>query len=281
MRAAVEQRVGALIDRARRSTPELVERVVEGLRGKDMLLISSGLAFYALVSVAPFAVLLLWLASLAVGDDQVRQVAQQLAGHAPPKLGIDKAFQRIADLGTGVGWKAVLALAWPATAYGSGLVRVLDRMSDEGGRDLKSLRGRGMTLGLVAMVPGLVLCGLVLSYVVSGMVGDRGLARVAGWGLTLVVGFAVTAAVAAFIYRVFPTRALAWRGILTGASSAAAAVSVTTLGFVIYLEGVADFEQRYVTSGLAAVVLLALWLFVANAVLLVGYQVAVESSEPG
>jgi membrane protein len=281
MRAAAEGRARALMDQVRRSTPALVDRVVEGLRGKDMLLVSSGLAFYALVSVAPFAVLVLWLASLAVGDDQVRQVAQQLAGHAPPKLGIDTAFQRIAELGTEVGWKAILAMAWPATAYGSGLVRALDRLTGDDGRELKGLRGRGMTLGLVAMLPGLVLCGLVLAYAVSGAVGGSGPARVAGWGLALVVGFAVTAAVAAFIYRVFPTRAPGWRGILAGASSAAAAVSVTTLGFVIYLEGFADFEQRYVTSGLAAVVLLALWLFVANAVLLVGYQVAVESSAPG
>jgi membrane protein len=281
MRATAEGRTGALIERVRRSTPELVNKVVEGLQGKDMLLVSSGLAFYALVSVAPFAVLVLWLASLAVGDDQVRQVAQQLASHAPAKLGIDKAFQRIADLGTGVGWKAILALAWPATAYGSGLVRALDRLTgDSDARDLKGLRGRGMTLGLVAMVPGLVLFGLVMAFAASGAVGDRGLARVAGWGLALVVGFAFTAAVAAFIYRVFPTRPPAWRGIWAGASAAAAAVSVTTLGFVIYLEGFADFEQRYVTSGLAAVVLLALWLFVANAVLLVGYQVAVESA-PG
>ncbi len=54
---------------------------------------------------------------------------------------------------------------------------------------------------------------------------------------------------------------------------------MTTVAFVVYLGAFADFEQRYVTSGLASVVLLALWLFVANTVLLVGYQVAVETSD--
>jgi hypothetical protein len=37
-----------------------------------------------------------------------------------------------------------------------------------------------------------------------------------------------------------------------------------------------DFEHRYATSGLAAVVLLGVWLFLTNALILVGYQVALE-----
>ena len=38
-----------------------------------------------------------------------------------------------------------------------------------------------------------------------------------------------------------------------------------------------DFEQRYVTSGLAAIDPLAVWLFLANALILVGYGLAQDS----
>jgi membrane protein len=266
--------VGEVVERV----PAPARHIASALQGKDVLLVSAGLAFYALVSVAPFVVLALWLTSLVVGVDQVRQVSSELASHAPTRLGIDTAFQRVADLGTDVGWRALVAAAWPATAYGAGLVRAFDRLSDAERRELKALRGRGMALGLVVMLPALVLVVLVLSYVVSIVLGDGGPARVAGWMLSLVVGFAATLAVTALIYRVFPHTTPPWDALVKGAAVAAGAIAVLSLAYVVYIGTVADFEQRYVTSGLAAVVLLALWLFLANAFLLVGYQVAIELS---
>jgi hypothetical protein len=52
---------------------------------------------------------------------------------------------------------------------------------------------------------------------------------------------------------------------------------VLSLGYVVFLNVGADFERRYATSGLAAIVLLALVLFLANALMLVGYEVAQDS----
>jgi hypothetical protein len=37
------------------------------------------------------------------------------------------------------------------------------------------------------------------------------------------------------------------------------------------------FEEHYATSGLAGLVLLALWLFLSNAMVLIGYRVALKS----
>jgi uncharacterized BrkB/YihY/UPF0761 family membrane protein len=39
----------------------------------------------------------------------------------------------------------------------------------------------------------------------------------------------------------------------------------------------ANFQDHYATSGLAGIVLLALWLFLSNALVLIGYRVALES----
>jgi len=41
--------------------------VVRRLRSEDVFLLAAGLSFYALVSVVPFAVLVLWLVSLITG----------------------------------------------------------------------------------------------------------------------------------------------------------------------------------------------------------------------
>jgi hypothetical protein len=52
------------------------------------------------------------------------------------------------------------------------------------------------------------------------------------------------------------------------------------VGYVVALLFVAlgaNFEAHYATSGLAGLVLLAVWLFLSNALILTGYRVALES----
>jgi hypothetical protein len=73
-------------DRVVARMPTPVAGVVRRLRHEDVFLLSAGLAFYALVSVAPFAILVLWLVSLVAGDDRVRQVADQLGRMLPASL---------------------------------------------------------------------------------------------------------------------------------------------------------------------------------------------------
>src|SRR5207237_6588288 len=117
------------LDRLQRRLPQPVARVVSSLRREEITLPAAGLAFYALVSLVPFVILVLWLTGLVVGTDRVREVGEQMARLAPARLGIDKAFTRAADLGAALGLGAVAGLLWPASSYGAGLVRPCDRLS--------------------------------------------------------------------------------------------------------------------------------------------------------
>jgi hypothetical protein len=49
---------------------------------------------------------------------------------------------------------------------------------------------------------------------------------------------------------------------------------VLSVAYVAFLRLGANFERRYASDALAAVVLLGLWLFAANTALLVGYRAA-------
>jgi len=82
--------------------------------------------------VAPLVVVALWITSLLVGPTQIHHAAAELARFSPQALGADRALERVADLGTSLGLLAVVAALWPATAYGSALVRVLDRLTGVG-----------------------------------------------------------------------------------------------------------------------------------------------------
>jgi membrane protein len=235
-----------------------------------VFLYAAALAFYGLISVAPLVVVALWATSLVVGQAEVHHVADKLARLAPPALGVDRALERVADAGTTLGLVAVAAALWPATAYGSALVRVLDRMT--GDRAATGWRGRGTALVLVALVPVLVLATLVASYAGAAALGDTGAEVAVGLTLAVAAGFTTTVAAVALIYKVFPRTPPDWRATLSGAAIAAGSISVLSAAYVAYLRLGANFERHYASDALAAVVLLGLWLFAANTALLIGYR---------
>ncbi len=268
-----------LLDAVEERLPPPAAAVVRGLRGEDVFLLAAGLAFYAIVAVVPFTILVLWLVSLATDKARVHEIADQLSSLLPANLGIESALERVADVGATLGLGAMLGLLWPASSYGSGLRRCFARLAYDNEAKVeegKGIRGRALALGLLGVLPALVLAGLVTAYLGSTIAGDGGVARVAGWLLALAFGFLGSAVAVAVIYRIFAPRSLGWRGIVRGATSAGGAIALVSLGYVIFLNIGADFEHRYATSGLAAVVLLAFWLFMTNALILVGFQVAQE-----
>ena len=230
------------------------------------------MAFYGLISVAPLVVVALWITSLVVGPTQIHDAAAELARVTPEALGADRALERVADLGTSLGLAAVAAALWPATAYGSALVRVLGRLT--GDRDATALRSRGAALLLLCLAPVFVLASLIASYAGAATLGDTPVQIVVGLAVALVLGFAATLVIVTFIYKVLPRTPLDWRAAIKGALIAAASISVLSVAYVAYLRLGANFEQRYASDALAAVVLLGLWLFAANTALLVGYREA-------
>jgi YihY family inner membrane protein len=245
---------------------------VDAARADDVFLHAAALAFYGLISFGPVVVVALWVTTLVAGAGQVHTVADHLARVAPPALGVDRALQRVARLGTTLGLVAVVAALWPATAYGAGLVRVLDRAG--GDRRDTGLRGRGAALLLVCLVPVLVLASLVAGYAGAAALGDTPAEVAVGLCLGLLLSFAATIAAVAAIYKVFPRTPPGWRDTLRGAFAAAASIAVLSVGYVAYLRLGANFEQRYASDALAAVVLLGVWLYAANIALLLGYRMA-------
>jgi YihY family inner membrane protein len=253
-------------------------RAVDAARADDLVLHAAALAFYGLISVAPLVVVALWVTTLVVGAGQVHELADHLARLAPPALGVDRAVQRVATLSTTLGLVAVVAALWPATAYGAGLVRVLDRVA--GDRDGTGLRGRGATLVLVCLMPVLVLGSLVAGYAGVARLGDSPTDVAVGLCLGLLLSFGATVAAVAAIYKIFPRSPPGWRDTLRGALIAAASIAVLSIGYVAYLRLGANFEQRYASDALASVVLLGVWLYAANIALLVGYRVARRAVRP-
>lgn len=264
-----------LVDRVEQRLPGPLGRIVQTLRGDDILLYSAGLGFYALISIVPLVIVVAWLTGLVLGDDRVQQVAQQLQDAAPRNLQAGDFLERVVEQGTSLGLTAVVVGLWPATSYGAGLRRALHHLSGTDRKEMEGLRGRG--LALLVLLPLFVLGSLVGAYAGTAVVGDGLAAGFLGAALALVVGFVGTAVGAALIYRIFPPERMSWREIGVGVLWAASSISILSLGFALFLSLGANFQDHYASSGMGALVLLGLWLFLANALLLVGYRLAARS----
>src|SRR5439155_27289722 len=106
--------------------------------------------------------------------------------------------------------------------------------------------------------------------------GGQGVAKVVGYALAFFTGFLAASAAVVLIYRIFPPKRLPWRDILRATAIAATGISVLSVVFVLFLSLGANFEQHYATSGLAGLVLLAVWLFLSNSLVLAGYRAVLE-----
>lgn len=268
------RRSNRFVHAAVRRLPQNLVRLVRGARRRDVPLLAASLAFYGTVSIVPAVILVLSVLALVLGDRRVHDLARELRTVAPEGLGADELLRRVADLGTSLGLWAVVAALWPATSYGAGLTRAFHELSPRRSERPKPLRGRGLTL--IVVFPVLVIGGLVGSFAGFAFLGDGGIAAIAGWALALVAGFVGAAVAVALILRIFPPIRLAWRAIAVGTAVAAGGVSLISLAFTLYVSLGANFQQHYATSGLAGVVLLAVWLFLSNVFLLVGFQAALE-----
>lgn len=263
-------------DRIVERLPGPVRGLVDEIRGDDVLLFAAGLGFYALVSVVPMVIVVLWVASLLLGDQRIRQFATEAGRLAPKKLGADQAIERVASLGNTIGIWAVVTGLWPATAYGSGLKRAFDRLMHGKDETAKGLRGRGLTL--LVLLPLFTVGSLGGALAGSSLLGSGAGGRIGGAVIALGGAFVAAFAALVLIYRIFPPKRLPWPASIRGATLAAAGIGALSVGFVLYMASAADFEQHYATSGLAMVVLFAVWLFCSNVALLVGYKYALRKA---
>jgi membrane protein len=239
--------------------PRPIRAVVSRARRDDTLLFAASLAFYATVSIVPLVMLILSVVSLLLGDQRVHSLAEEVGRMAPKNLGADRLLLRVSTVATRTSIVAFVTGLWPATSYGSGLVRAFDELSPKPDRRAPGLRGRG--LALVLLLPFFVVGALIGSYAGSQALGSSTFGRVAGAAIALVTGFVGAAGGIALIYWIFPPERLSLHQIVVATATTAGAITFLSLVLTLYVALGANFEQHYATSGLAAFVLVAVWLF--------------------
>lgn len=261
--------IEALVRTARGSLPvALLRRFIDA----DLLSQSAALALYALLSLAPLLLILVWLTSAILPDAQ-EALMQQIAALAGAEAGqvartiVRNAEQR-PDTGSIAGWWSMGLLFVGATAVFAQLQDVLNRIFRTDATTLPGamawLRKRVFSLGLVFAMGFLLVVSMTLSTGLQLLFG-----RVE-WMLPLMASVAswlVYALTFALMYHYLPDRPVGWRRALGGGVATALLFMLGRAAIAWYV-GRADPGAAYGSMG--TIVLALVWIYYAALIVFVG-----------
>lgn len=261
--------VDALVRRAKGSlAAAMLRRFVD----VDLLSQAAALALYAMLSLAPLLLILVWLTSAMLPGAQealMQQIAMLVGADAEvvARTIVANASAR-PDTGSIAGWWSLALLAVGATAVFAQMQDVLNKIFRTDATRLPGITAwllkRVFSLGLVLTLGFLLMVSMTVNTVLQ-----LAFARVE-WLLPLMATAAtwlIYAAGFGLMYRYLPDRAVGWRRALGGGAATALLFVLGRAVIAWYLER-ADPGSAYGSMG--ALMLALVWIYYAALIVFVG-----------
>lgn len=244
--------------------------------------LGAALAFYTALSLSPLLVVVIAIAGFVYGQEAARG---ELAGQIRDLVGDEgaQAVQTILAHQTKQGGViatviGIITLVVGATGVFAELQDAIDTVwgvkdEDRPGGIGAMLKDRLMSFSLVCGLAFLLLVSLVFSAILSGLSGivNGWLPDTAAWlhGANLVLSFALTTVMFAFIFKVLPHARPAWSDVWTGAALTAVLFTLGKYLIGLYL-GRAAVGSAYGAAG--SFVVLLVWIYYSTQILLLGAE---------
>lgn len=241
----------------------------------------AALSYYSVFSMAPLLLIVISIAGLVFGEDAVRgglfgQLQSLLGADAAKAIeallaSVSKPAQGILSTIIGV----VVLLVGATTVFGE-LQDALDRIWRAPARDRSGglwglVRARLLSFGMILGIAFLLMVSLVFSAAVAalGDVWGGSLGELLLQAVNLIVGFVLTTAVFALIYKLMPRVHVQWQDVWVGAV-------VTALLFTVgrYLIG-QYIGKSGIASGFGAagsLIVIFVWVYYSAQIFLVGAE---------
>jgi membrane protein len=250
---------------------EVAREVVRHVRRHDLVFYAAGLTFYAAIAVVPVLLVAWFVTSLVLGDELVTTLTLALAEYAPTSLGLQEGVRSLGEVGPRLGIASFAAALIPATSYGDGLVRALDRIAERD-RRAKGLRGRLLGLVFVAALPPVVMAELGAVAVLPGALGFTGRFNLASVAVAFVVGWLSASVLVGVLYRAFSPRPIRAGPLALGAALTGSFLAGMSLTWLFLLRFGVDVGIAFGDSDLlGTLVVAAVYLYLVQVVLLGGY----------
>lgn len=262
---------------------DVLLRVMHEAKLDNLTLIAAGMAFYAMLSVAPTLAVMVSLYGLLVSPEQVLAQIELLSSYLPPDAAAtvlsqmqDVATAEQTSLGWGMALAALISL-WSASKAMKSLFGGLNTVYEE--YETRSFF-HVAAQSLLFTLAGIVMLLLVLSVVallpvllnILALPGSSELlVRILSWLLIAVVAlFAL-----AVLYRYGPARSKPqWRWVTVGALFALVVWLASSMALSWYVASFDSYQRTY--GSLGAVVVLLMWFFLSAYAVLLGGELNSE-----
>lgn len=242
----------------------------------------AALAYYTMLSIAPFLWIVLSLAGMIFGVEAARgEIAVQLEGlmgregaEAVQNL-LESASRPAESIASAVAGLVVLLVA--ATSVFAELQDSLDRIWRAPKRPRMGiwslLRARLLSLGTIAGISFLLMVSLVVSAGLAAF-GKMWGPRFSDWhslvgAVNVVVSYALTTIVFAMIYKVMPRVKVAWRDVLIGASVTGLLFTAGKTLIGLYI-GRSGLTSAFGAAG--SLVMAMVWVYYSSQIFLLGAE---------
>jgi membrane protein len=265
-----------------RGWKDIAIRVKDEARDDDVSLLGAGVAFFAVLSLAPALAAFVSIYGLVVSPDDIVNQVEDLSSTMPTEakdLLIEQLEQVARSNGAGLGLGAAVGLAlalWSASAAVKHLISAVGLAYDEQnerGFVRTRLLAIGLTLAGIAFMTVAVFLLTGLPAVADDLAGGVG-RTLAAWGRwPLLAGLMLLAL--AIVYRVAPDRDdPRWRWVTWGAGVATVAWLVACAAFSLYASRFGSYNETY--GAMASVVVLMLWLYLTAVCVILGAEINAE-----
>lgn len=243
----------------------------------------AALAYYTMFSIAPLLLIVISLAGLVFGQDAVRgEIVGQLSGMmgaagAHAIEGLLQSVSRPADSIPATLFGVLLLLIGATTVFGE-LQDAMDRIwrvpqRRTGGGLLRLLRTRLLSFGMILGIGFLLMTSLVLSAALAAL-GRWWGPLFAEWEtlanlVDIVLGFGLSTAVFALIYKLMPRVQVGWRDVLVGALVTAFLFTLGKRLIGLYI-GTSGVTSAFGAAGSLVVVLV--WVYYSAQIFLLGAE---------
>ena len=260
----------------------VLRRVLRHVLTDRLMVQSAGVAFFAVLSIAPVLVTALSIYGVANTPEEARQELSDAAGMLPPELrsvltdqltSITAASTRVLTWRGLTGLLVALSTATTAMTYLIDGLTLAYRETETRGFLRRGALALLFVLGGAVLIAGLIAAASVVSIALARAPAQvRVVGSMASWvALALVVGL-----VLAVLYRFGPDRKQArWRWITAGSCVATSTWLATTVGFFAYVQGLGSYQSTY--GSLAGVAISMFWLWATVFIVIIGAAVNAEA----
>jgi len=270
----------AVEDFIRRAKGSFAMALLHRFLDADVMAQAAALAFYAVLSLAPLLLILLWMtaSSPAVTESLLQQITDFVGAEAGmvARTIVASAVAR-PDVTTIAGWGSLLFLFIGATAVFAQLQDTLNKIFRTDATHLIDLgawlRKRVFSFGLVFALAFLLLVSMTINTALQAAFASVPwmlpvLAQLVSWG--------VYATAFALMYHFLPDRRVAWRRAFAGGALTAALFVLGRWTIAWYL-GRANPGSAYGSTGTLVIALL--WIYYAALVVFLGAMVTAVRDE--